>query len=187
MQVVFYETTNIVKYQYFDIGALNGNSATIGLRFAKGSPAPNDFIQYAHDTPGSIADGRAIVFYPSDNLNATSSLDITTVAQGTQNQAFTLSVANVQLNGSSFLQNMGKADVVRLGKPSLWATTEMSVNQVVVDGENFFLLNSSNPPTANQSLFLGNVATWYYNSTNDSLYVVSTFCNKRLCTCWFSN
>ncbi|MCB0267014.1 MAG: hypothetical protein KDH95_02495, partial [Calditrichaeota bacterium] len=171
MQVVFYETTNIVKYQYFDIGALNGNSATIGLRFAKGSPAPNDFIQYAHDTPGSIADGRAIVFYPSDNLNATSSLDITTVAQGTQNQAFTLSVANVQLNGSSFLQNMGKADVVRLGKPSLWATTEMSVNQVVVDGENFFLLNSSNPPTANQSLFLGNVATWYYNSTNDSLYV----------------
>jgi hypothetical protein len=171
MQVVLYESTNEIKFQYLDVGGLDGNDGTGGVRFSQGIPARKDSLLYFHNpsTP-FLTSGRAVLFYPADTLSATISLDNTDVTEGTQNQIFNLSINNLQLPNASFLGNMGKADVLRIKRPNFW-TSSFVVDQVVVDGVNFFILNSSSPPTEAQAAALGNIATWYFNNTTDSLYI----------------
>ena len=173
MQVVFYETTNIIKKQYLTPGTLTGGNpigATVGIRLAE-SPV-SDQLQFLYNQ-NFLEDELAILYYPSANTNLSANLslnaDADTVVQGTQNQEFTLNVNALDLNQpNTYLDGMGKADVVRITPAFGGAVVpNIRLTEAVVDNEqSFFLLNSPNPPSEAQSTVLGNIATWFYNGTN---------------------
>ncbi len=173
MQVILHETTNLIKKQYLTAGALNGNDAAVGVRFPAGG-ATDEVQRYAYNaTPRQITDQLAILYYPSDSLSGQSALDVTEVVPNTSNQNFTLNISNLDLTGSTFLDNMGKADIVRINKPAVLEGSPdgMTVSAVTVDGNPFFILNSTTPPTEAQISAISNIATWYYDDVNNNLYV----------------
>ncbi len=177
MQMILFETTNLIKYQFLNLGVpgsqLDGNNASVGLRFNQGGVADN--LVYSYNTSSILGNNRAVLFYPSDNLTATGALDVTAVTPSTSNQTFTMSISSLQLSTATNLQNMGKADVVKIKNPFInFPTDTVTVSKVVVDGESFFLgANNPNPPTDQQIAAFSKIATWHYDNSagQNFLYV----------------
>ncbi len=173
-EIVLYETTNLIKFQYLELGGLTaeerGSSATIGLKF---EAATFDSLQYSVNT-ASLSQGLAVLFYPSDNLLATSTLTPIVVAPGTSPQSFRYTVNNVQFQLlADSLERMGKADVLRIKNEINTAVTDpITVTSVVVDGQPFFILDTLLSPK--QLGLEGPHATWYYDNATDSLFIRTT-------------
>jgi len=167
-EVILYETTNIIKFQYLRIGdgltpEEKGASATIGLKFTGTSFFDN--LVYSYNQP-VLSDSLAIIFYPAGNLSVNSSLSPATTEPAINNQTFTLNLTGLTSTASR-LNLMGKADVVRISNPiNTTVTDPIYVTEIVVDGQSYYLKKSTTPPTD-----LG-FATWYYNNTVDSLYIL---------------
>lgn len=179
-QIVLYETLNIIKYQYLDVGLLppdRGSEATVGLKFTDGSGSPaQDSLLYSFNT-ASLTDGRTLIFYPSDLLTATTNAPTPSqVAVGTSFQFFDVSVTDVQLSSATDLQNMGKADVLAIANPLAAGNTGGSVDtmyvfSVTIDGEVAALQNRNSAPTPAEYASDLKRATWYYDSSLDSLFI----------------
>ncbi len=167
-EVILYETTNIIKFQYLRMGdALTpeekGASATVGLKFTGTSFFDNLLYSY---NQAVLSDSLAIVFYPAGNLSVSSALSPTTMEPAINNQTFTLTFTGLTSTASR-LNLMGKADVVRISNPiNTTVTDPIYVTEIVVDGQSYYLKKSTSPPSD-----MG-FATWYYNNTVDSLYIL---------------
>ncbi|MCK6619504.1 MAG: hypothetical protein HUU32_01230 [Calditrichaceae bacterium] len=164
-QVILYETTNLIKLQYLSLGTGSngelGGSATVGVKFGL------DFNTYSFNNP-SLANGRAILFFPSANISAIANLQPAQVAVGTNGQKFRFNL-NTITTAATILQQMGKADVLRIHNPLSSPVTV--VDSIAVDGTNFFFIQRATPPSAAEYTALPTIATWFYNSGNDSLYI----------------
>ncbi|RMF55948.1 MAG: hypothetical protein D6748_14425, partial [Calditrichaeota bacterium] len=170
-EVILYETTNLIKLQYLDLGSLSirerGGSATIGLKF---EATTFDSLQYSVNTT-SLSEGLAILFYPSDNLLTNSAISPAVVAPGTSQQSFKLSFTAIQFQLlADSLERMGKADVVSIKNPINKSTTDpITVTDVRVDGNSFFIMDTIASPR--QLGLEGPYATWYYDNATDSLFI----------------
>ena len=168
MQIILYETTNLIKYQYLQLGDVSsleeqGASATVGTKF-QGSTF-FDSLAYSYNQP-VLSDSLAILFYPAGDLIVNSSVSPATVEPGINNQQFSLSFYNLTSNATN-LNRMGKADVVRIQNPINTTTNDpIVVTEVVVDGVSYYIKKSTSIPTDY------GFATWYYNNTVDSLYIL---------------
>ncbi len=164
-QVILYETTNLIKLQYLSLGTGSngelGGSATVGVKFGL------DFNTYSFNNP-SLANGRAILFFPSANISAIANLQPSQVAVGTNGQKFRFTLNNIT-TAATILQQMGKADVLRIYNPLSNPVTV--VDSIAVDGTDFFFIQRATPPSAAEYTALPTIATWFYNSGNDSLYI----------------
>ncbi len=173
-QIILYETSNVIKYQYFELGSggsLNsfeqGGSASVGLRF------PGDSQAYSVNST-SLSELLPIFFYPEDQISGTVAFggNSDTVQTGTVNQSLTLNITGLQFDDGNSIGEMGKADVVRIHSPFGGDVDTMTVAEVWVDGTSFFLDgNNSQPPTAEQTAFIGNIATWHFDDPKDSLFI----------------
>lgn len=173
-QVILYETSNVIKYQYFELaggGAPNsfeqGGSASVGLRF------PGDSQAYSVNST-SLSDLLPIFFYPEDQISGAAAFNAAsdTVQTGGINQTLSMNISGVSFNDGNSIVEMGKADVVRIRSPFGGDVDTMTVSEVWVDGTSFFLDgNNSQPPTAEQTAFIGNIATWHFDDPQDSLYI----------------
>ncbi len=168
MQIVLFETTNLIKYQYLQLGNLSstqeqGSSATVGLKFEGATFF--DSLLYSYNQP-SLSDSLAILFYPAGNLTATTTLSPSIVEPGVNNQEFTLTVSSLTSSAAN-LNSMGKADVIRIANPiNTTVTDPIVVTEVYVDGVSYYLKKSTSPPSDY------GFATWYYDNTVDSLYIL---------------
>ena len=163
-QVIFFETTNLIKFQYLELQEVGlgglGSKATIGLKYS-GQGTFKDSLLYSFQQ-NVLSDSLAILFYPAGNLSASASINPVTIQAGTNFQQFTYRITNLTSTADS-LKRMGKADVVRLA--NFDPSTTMLVTGVKVDGHSFFIKNENSVPTE------PGFATWYYDTVKDSLYI----------------
>ncbi len=168
MQIILYEFTNLIKYQYLQLGDLStleerGASATIGTKF--GGTTFFDSLLYSFNQP-TLSDSLAILFYPAGNLTVNTAVSPSTVEPGINNQEFTISLTNL-VSDAFNLNSMGKADVVRIENPINQATNDpIAVTEIVVDGVSYYFKKSTTPPSDY------GFATWYYDNAVDSLYIL---------------
>lgn len=152
-QVILYETTNLIKLQYLSLGTGSngelGGSATVGVKFGL------DFNTYSFNNP-SLANGRAILFFPSANISAIANLQPSQVAVGTNGQKFRFTLNNIT-TAATILQQMGKADVLRIYNPLSNPVTV--VDSIAVDGTDFFFIQRATPPSTAEYTALPTIAT----------------------------
>jgi hypothetical protein len=164
-QVILHETTNLIEFQYLNLGsgtsAELGGGATVGVKYFP------DRLVYSFDNP-SLSENLAILFFPYASLAANSSIQPTQTSAGTNGQNFRLSITNLT-TGAIQLQPMGKADVLRIKNPL--SNPVAAVDSITVDGTDFFFIQRNTPPTASEYMTLPTIATWYFDSGKDSLYI----------------
>lgn len=169
-QVILYETSNLIKLQYLSLGTGTngelGGSATVGVK-CEFTAGLWDFNTYSFNSP-NLANGRAILFFPSANVSAIANLQPGQVAVGTNGQKFRFTLDNIT-TAATILQQMGKADVLRIRNPL--SSPIAVVDSIAVDGTNFFFIQRATPPSVAEYTALPTIATWFYNSGNDSLYI----------------
>ncbi|MEL6822425.1 MAG: hypothetical protein AAFP70_11730, partial [Calditrichota bacterium] len=163
-QIILYETTNLIKLQYLDLGSLLndeiGRNATEGIRFE------NDVVEYGTNDP-ILSEGLAVLFFPLSNLSGTAAINPTTAEAGTSAQSFRLE-ANSLTATASFASN-GKADVIRIANP--FPAPISIIDTISVDGNDFFFIQRNSAPTVAEYNFFPNIATWFYDSADDSLFI----------------
>ena len=157
-EVILYETTNQIKFQYLALTTETGDGATVGLRYPLNTVPASDSLVYSVNQP-ALSDSLAILFYPSDNLAANFGVNPDTVSVGTNNQPFTVKIDNLTIASDS-LQEMGKADSIRINNP---LGNNIIVTGIRVDGHDYFYQKSSEPPPG-----LG-FATWNYSTGTQNL------------------
>ncbi|MCB0274605.1 MAG: hypothetical protein KDI06_07315, partial [Calditrichaeota bacterium] len=172
-QVILSETANTIKFQYlrdYVSDVERGSLGTVGVHFddTNGGGSIDDYAQFLYEST-LLQNNLAIQFFASDQLTANASFNPSTGTAGTGNQSFELTVSNIDLQSSPNVENMGKADVLRIANG--FGSDALSVTGVTVDGTSFFVNNSTTPPTQAQTNVLGNLATWYYDSGTDSLFI----------------
>ncbi|MGH1362329.1 MAG: hypothetical protein ACRBF0_02155 [Calditrichia bacterium] len=163
-QVILYETTNLIKMQYLDLGTgLNdeiGRNATEGIRFGA------DVVEYGTNDP-VLSEGLAMLFFPLSNLSGTAAIVPTSAEAGTNAQQFRLETTSLTAT-ASFVDN-GKADVIRIDNP--FSSPISIIDTILVDGNSFFFIQRNTAPTVAEYNFFPNLATWFYDTNSDSLFI----------------
>jgi hypothetical protein len=126
-----------------------------------------DNLLYSFNNP-SLSNNLAILFFPYASLAANSSIQPAQTSVGTNGQNFQVSVTNLT-TGASLLQQMGKADVLRIKNPL--SNPVAAVDSISVDGTDFFFIQRNTPPTVSEYTTLPNIATWYFDNAKDSLFI----------------
>ncbi|HQU73682.1 MAG TPA: hypothetical protein PLG66_15365, partial [Calditrichia bacterium] len=144
-QVILSETANTIKFQYlrdYVSDVERGSLGTVGVHFddTNGGGSIDDYAQFLYEST-LLQNNLAIQFFASDQLTANASFNPSTGTAGTGNQSFELTVSNIDLQSNPNVENMGKADVLRIANG--FGSDALSVTGVTVDGTSFFVNNST--------------------------------------------
>ena len=181
-EIILYESTNIIKYQYLNVGvSLSGTGIGVvsGVRYQIGTSLSNDSLTYSGLGDQNLSNNLAVLYYPADTTGTgitsdPGQLDVTDVVANTSNQNFTLTVNNINFTSLPSMQDMGKFDIIKINNPMGFfpGSDAVTVSRVTIDGNNYFLgANDANPPSEELGTTLGAVATWSYDAPNDTLII----------------
>ena len=148
-EIVLYETSNLIKFQYSQADGTSGGSATVGIEGGTGGATQG--IQYSLNTGGSIISNSAILFHPQNlGPNVSASITPNSAPAGSFTE-FTYSFYNIDPDS---VTGMGKIDRVAIANPFTGVSTPV-VTSIQINDSLAFIQNSSIKPT--QPGF----ATWY--------------------------
>ena len=152
IELVLYETSNLIKLQYNNVSGLSGSSETIGIE-ADGS----DGIQYSGP---SINNSTAILFHNRTLGSATADISPTSVL-GDQYETFTYRLYNI----SSSPVGLGKVDYLAIQNPFTADANRPTVTSIKINSGDAYIKNSSEKPLD------PGYASWEYDPVSDSLRI----------------
>lgn len=146
-QLILYESSNLIKFQYGQIAAgyNNGNTATVGLQNTS-----TDGITYSYND-NVILPYSAILWHGEGVSGADATISPTSVNINTLQQ-FTYTIDNI----TPIADGLGKIDTAAINIPVAFASSPV-VTQIALNGTNVFIQNSTAKPTER------GFATWNYN------------------------
>ena len=178
-QVILYESTNLIKFQYRTLGGANfpqerGADANVGLRMVDDPDLQDatiaDSLAYGQQED-VLSEGLAILYYPRSQLSVLSAtFNPSSVSTDVVNRSFDLRIEDLTFPSSPNVDSLGKADRVKIGNPFA-AVGDITVSAIWVDGVSYFLTQSTSPPDTSLLSTIPNLATWSYNTGEDSLLV----------------
>ena len=162
-QIVLYETTNLIVFNYGDLTNNGLDSATVGIEDSLG----NDGLLFANNSSPAVQDSMSILFY-GDQVNA-ATIDISpdTVETNKSAQEFAYKITNI----ASSTDSLGRADHIVINNP--FTNEAITVLSIAVDGTDYFIQRSQNKPVES------GYATWYYYPTGDSLVIKTSYFSIR--------
>lgn len=154
-EVVLFEHSNIIKFQYKTLDAFwgGGQSATIGIKADNATG-----LEYSFDTAGSVANFDAILFH-NELTDGTDAEILPKSAQASKLQTFNYIISNIDPLG---ITGLGKLDRIAVDNPFAPGSSP-TVTGITINNYDAFIQNSADKP-ANPGY-----ATWQY--VGDSIVV----------------
>ncbi len=160
-EIVLYERTNLIKFQYHSLSTIpsdstSGGSATIGVQ------SGNAGLLYSYNTQGAIAPSSAILFHPKHLGNlADAAISPASVAAGTNFQSLTYRIDNIDVAGDT--SSLGKMDRLAIANP--FAASTPIVTGIKINNYSAPIQNTTTAPAR------PGFATWNYDPGTDSIFV----------------